>query len=998
MTKSKTNLVFVSTLLFALIPGLDKAIKRQMLSFISLMISCMCILTPLAPVASAAEPVSYSVFKTVSDVAGEGPTGNVTAAGDIITYQINVNNTAGVPLTNVTVNDPMIGIINNVTDLGIGNNETLSGNYTVTQEDINNNGNGTGFIINNVTVVCDQNTTVNNATATVPITSCTITKTVTNVTGNGNGNITVAGDVISYQINVNNTAGIPLTNVTVTDPMLGSLLNVTDLGIGSNETLFGNYTVTQADIDNYGNGTGFIINNATVDSDQLGPKNATAQVPIDPYYSIEKIVTDVGGQGPGGNVTVTGDIITYQINVTNSGRMDLNNVTVTDPLIGNTTGPSSSINNDTILNVGEMWTYTGNYTVTRADITNYGNGTGFIINNATVDCDQLGPKNSTVQVPIATAASIDGIVTDVAGQGPGGNVTDVGDIITYQVNVTNNGITDLTNVTVNDTLTGLMGPTSSINNDTVLNPGETWTYSGNYTVTQDDINNNGNVVGGSSDSASSFEELIGKLINGTQAPETNDVSFGELIGELINGTQAPETSGNGFIEDIITFDSDQLGPKDASIQVPIEKNPHYSISKSVISPDDSGDCIVNSPGDDIPYRIVVKNDGNVDLTGVSVSDPMINLTGPTGDENDQGVLNPGEIWVYNGVYLLTQDDINNGNTIDNTATVSSNELPEESSDVSQPIEQNVDLSIQKSLTGIDEVGDFMINQPGDVINYRIAVDNSGDVDLHNVHVADSLIDSLSGPTGDSVNSGVLNPGETWVYEGDYTVTQADIESNGGGTGFITNTATVHCSEHSSESSSIDVPIIPVSNFGTDPVPGSELEADFTANPESGYAPLSVQFTDKSQNAETWSWDFNDDGTAESTVQNPPAYTYTTPGTYVAKLTVSNASGSDSKPVTITVLQATTSSNNGGSSGKSSGGSIGSVNVVGSSSTANTHAVSNVTQPANNTSNIEQKPANVEQTPGKKAASTPAKQRKTPGFEIVFGITALFGAVYLCRRR
>ena len=452
----------------------------------------------------------------------------------------------------------------------------------------------------------------------------------------------------------------------------------------------------------------------------------------------------------------------------------------------------------------------------------------------------------------------------------------------------------------------------------------------------------------------------------------------------------------GLIENIVTFDSDQLGPKDDSIQVPVERNPHYSMSKSVISPDESGDCIVNSPGDDIPYRIVVTNDGNVDLTGVSVSDPMINLTGPTGDENDLDVLNPGETWVYNGVYLLTQDDINNGNNIDNTATVSSNELPEESSDVSQPIEQNVDLSIQKSLTGIDEAGDFMINQAGDVINYRIVVENNGDVDLHNVHLTDSLIDDLSGPTGDSVGSGVLNPGELWVYTGDYIVTQADIESYGGGTGFITNTATVYCSEHSSESSSIDVPIIPFSNFGTDTNPGSELKADFTANPESGYAPLSVQFTDKSQNAETWSWDFDGDGDADSNVQNPPAYIYTTSGTYVAKLTVSNASVSASKPVTITVLQTTASSNNGGSSG---GSSVGSAKVSSSSSTANTHAASNVTQAENNTSNIEQKPANVEQTPEKKTASTPAKQSKrTPGFEIIFGITALLGAVYLYRRR
>ncbi len=904
-------------------------------------------------------------------------------AGDVISYQINVNNTAGIPLTNVTVTDPMLGGLLNVTDLGIGSNETLFGNYTVTQADIDNYGNGTGFIINNATVDSDQ-LGPKNATAQVPIDPYySIEKIVTDVAGKGpGGNVTATGDIITYQINVTNSGRMDLNNVTVTDPLIGnttgpssSINNDTILNVGEIWTYTGNYTVTQADIDNYGNGTGFIINNATVDSDQLGPKNATAQVPIDPYYSIEKIVTDVAGKGPGGNVTATGDIITYQINVTNSGRMDLNNVTVTDPLIGNTTGPSSSINNDTILNVGEIWTYTGNYTVTRADITNYGNGTGFIINNATVDCDQLGPKNSTVQVPIDTAASIEGIVTDVAGQGPGGNVTAAGDTITYQVNVTNNGITDITNVTVNNTLTDLMGPTSSLNNDTVLNPGETWTYNGNYTVTQDDINNNGNVVGGLVTSAASTEPAAG---------------------ELVQSTETPETSGNGLIEDTVTFDSDQLGPKDDSINIPIVRNPHYSMSKSVISPDDSGDCIVNSPGDDIPYRIVVKNDGNVDLTGVSVSDPMINLTGPTGDVNELSVLNPGETWVYDGVYDLTQDDINNGNSIDNTATVNSNELPEESSGVSQPIEQNADLSIQKSVTGIDEVGDFMVNQPGDVINYRIAVDNSGDVDLHNVHVADSLIDSLSGPTGDSVNSGVLNPGETWIYEGDYTVTQADIENNGGGTGFITNTATVHCSEHSSESSSIDVPIIPVSNVGTDPVPGSELEADFTANPESGYAPLSVQFTDKSQNAETWSWDFNGDGTAESTVQNPPAYIYTTPGTYVAKLTVSNASGSDSNTVTITVLQ--TSSNNGGGSGKSSGGSIGSANVVGSSSTANTHAVSNVTQPANNTSNIEQKPANVEQTPEKKAASTPAKQRKTPGFEIIFGITALFGAVYLCRRR
>ena len=371
----------------------------------------------------------------------------------------------------------------------------------------------------------------------------------------------------------------------------------------------------------------------------------------------------------------------------------------------------------------------------------------------------------------------------------------------------------------------------------------------------------------------------------------------------------------------------------------VKRNPHYIISKSVINPDASGDCIVNSPGDEIPYRIVVKNDGNVDLTGVSVKDPMISLTGPIGDANNYGVLNPGETWVYNGIYKLTQDDINNGNgKIDNTATVSSNELPEESSNVIQPIEQKADLSIQKSIIGIDEAGDFLINQPGDVINYKIAVENNGNVDLHSVYVTDSLINDLSGPTGDSVDPGVLKPGETWIYKGDYTVTQADISSNGDGSGFITNTATVSCKEHSSESSTIEVPIVTATNTQNDINAGSDN---------------------------------------------------------------TSANRSNSNPQTIDATQ--TTSSNGEESSGGSGGSIGIATIVGSSRNGSTGAAAIVTPSENVTQspilNNGTTPANVEQTPEQQGTSTPAKQNtKTPGFEIISGITALLGAVYLYRRK
>jgi S-layer protein (TIGR01567 family) len=89
-------------------------------------------------------------------------------------------------------------------------------------------------------------------------------------------------------------------------------------------------------------------------------------------------------------------------------------------------------------------------------------------------------------------------------------------------------------------------------------------------------------------------------------------------------------------------------------------------------------------------------------------------------------------------------------------------------------------------------------------------------------------------------------------------------------------------------------------------------ADFSTNVTSGCAPLSVLFTDLSQNALSRSWDFGDRCT--STEQNP-THTYSAAGTYTVTLTVGNADRTAYKTATITVLQE--SSSNGGSSGGSS---------------------------------------------------------------------------------
>ena len=74
-------------------------------------------------------------------------------------------------------------------------------------------------------------------------------------------------------------------------------------------------------------------------------------------------------------------------------------------------------------------------------------------------------------------------------------------------------------------------------------------------------------------------------------------------------------------------------------------------------------------------------------------------------------------------------------------------------------------------------------------------------------------------------------------------------------------------------------------------------ANFSANVTEGYAPLSVQFNDSSENAARWSWDFGNG--VNSTEQNP-TYTYPAAGNYTVNLTTSNGNGTDSKLATINV--------------------------------------------------------------------------------------------------
>ncbi len=760
------------------------------------------------PTGVAGNP-AYTIVKTVTDVGGDGPGGMVDAAADVITYQIVVTNTGDQSITGVSLADPLLqganGTLSGETEsltnddiLEVGETWTYTGTYTAQQSDIDDNGGGDGDIDNTATVSSNELPNESDSED-VPIAqnpAYTIVKTVTDVGGDGAGGmVDAAGDLITYQIVVTNSGNQSITGVSLADPLLqganGTLSGETEsmanddiLEVGETWTYTGTYTAQQSDIDDNGGGDGDIDNTATVSSDQLPNESDSEDVPIaqNPTYTIVKTVTDVGGDGAGAMVDAAGDLITYQIVVTNTGNQSITGVSLADPLLqganGTLSGETESMTNDDILEVGETWTYTGTYTTQQSDIDDNGGGDGDIDNTATVSSDQLPNESDSEDVPIAQnpTYTIVKTVTDVGGDGAGGLVDAAGDLITYQIVVTNTGNQSLTGVSLADPLLQgangtLSGETESMTNDDILEVGETWTYTGTYTAQQSDIDDNG--------------------------------------------------GGDGDIDNTATVSSNELPDESDSEDVPIAQAAGYAINKTVtdVGGDGAGGT-VDAANDVITYQIVVTNTGNQSITGVSLADPLLQgangtLSGETESMTNDDILEVGETWTYTGTYTAQQSDIDdNGGgdgDIDNTATVSSNELPDESDSEDVPIAQNPAYTIVKTVTDVGGDGaGGTVDAANDLITYQIVVTNTGNQSITGVSLADPLLQgangTLSGETESMTNDDILEVGETWTYTGTYTAQQSDIDDNGGGDGDIDNTATVSSNELPNESDSEDVPI------------------------------------------------------------------------------------------------------------------------------------------------------------------------------------------------
>ncbi len=150
--------------------------------------------------------------------------------------------------------------------------------------------------------------------------------------------------------------------------------------------------------------------------------------------------------------------------------------------------------------------------------------------------------------------------------------------------------------------------------------------------------------------------------------------------------------------------------------------------------------------------------------------------------------------------------------------------------------------------------------------------------------------NITKTSGRNIVGGPYIGGNFWAKPDGTGYSQVTSDADGDG---ITDSAYIDESDNVTDY----LPLAPVSNPQQPIMP----VANFSTNVTSGFAPLSVQFNDSSQYAARINWDFEKDGSIDSTDKNP-VHVYAVPGNYTVRLTTINENGTASTSATITVLE------------------------------------------------------------------------------------------------
>ena len=724
--------------------------------------------------------------------------GSYNTVGEVIQYEITVENINEVEVSNVTLADVNAdsGSISPLTfnTIPAFGTVTFNASHTITQADLDagevvNSAIASGFdpCGTEVSDVSDDPSTTDSNDATVTVLeqtpSMSLEKVVTFNDENADG-IPQEGETLTYNFTVSNTGNVSLTNISISDPLItvnGGPIDLAPTGSDAT-TFFGNYTITQSNID-----SGSITNSATVSGND--PKgNQVLDVSDDPNNTAN---TDVNGDGEpddatifnfdevtmlavsktgvfidanGDGVAQVGETIAYTFDVANTGNVTLYGVSISDPLV-TVSGAPITLTPTEIDNT----TFTAVYTLTQDDI-----NSGDVSNSATVSgTSQRGAFVSAVSDDPTTSANNDPTFTTLL-QDPklsllktsqfndenGNGFPEVGETVSYSFDVRNTGNVTITNISITDNLVSVNGGPI----DLLPNERDDSTFTATYILTLADIN---------SGSVSNSASVSGQDPNGNAVTDTSD---------------DPNNPTNN--------DVDSDGDPDDDTVTLLASNPKMSVTKIGVFVDENNDGI-SQVGETISYTFNVVNTGNVTINNITITDALVTVSGGT------ITLNPTENddITFTAVYTITQTDIDLG-SISNTAVVNGEAPngsgvtdasddptnatdfdangdgePDDATVTTLPVQGGISLT-KATLPATDGSYDTV----GEQIVYTLIVTNTGNVTLTNVSVTDANADN--GSIVPAVISSIA-PGAGVSLTATHTITQDEINS-----GLVTNTASV----------------------------------------------------------------------------------------------------------------------------------------------------------------------------------------------------------------
>jgi uncharacterized repeat protein (TIGR01451 family) len=580
---------------------------------------------------SAGEPVTDTDHHDLTvlsprsvEIVKSGP--ESAAPGEPVDYRFEITNTGSLPVTDLRLDDTILGEGILAAQLD-GVELAPGGSTTVTY---------TGYVVNLGDLTDPATLTIRNV---VTVTGDSGGETVTDDDHHdlvvvGSPSITVdktasprtvvnptVGTEVTYTFTITNTGDLPLelgledvfwTGSSRTDERdrldLSAQLPQTTLAPAGQISVPLTYAITAADI-----AAGGVFNTAFVTgTPPAGPPvtdedDETVTVPLPPPLraSIELTKTHDDTGFPA--TQIVGDEVVYEFEVRNSGPVTLHSVHIVDPLLGLTGGTSVLRVAPGTLAPGEVGTATGTYTLEQADLDR-----GEVYNLATATgTDPFGnpvsaDDDETVGLtPVLGEAPVIRLVKSHDAAALGATQTE-GDEITYLFEVRNPGTVPLTDVHITDALLGYDDERRLAVTPSTLEPGGVGYATATYPITTEDL---------AEGEVHNVATVVGTAPDGSRVIHTDDERVGltPVLGEEI----APAIS---------------------------------LVKSSAVSAD-------ARVGDRITYNFDVTNVGDVVLTNVRVTDPLL---GEGTLAVEPSTLEPGETGRATATYTVTEADMSRG--------------------------------------------------------------------------------------------------------------------------------------------------------------------------------------------------------------------------------------------------------------------------------------------------------------------------------------------------